>query len=281
MRRWIAILAALMLAAVAAPALAAPPLVASRGAAPPPTAPPPKTIFNDWAAIVVAGDWRAHSGGPTEAFDNARRDVAATLTRMGFQPGNITQFSTRPDRYPDTRPQRTHPRAMYDSLRASAERAPAGCLFYYTSHGAPQGAAIDIEGQLQVIPPDLLAAIVNRACPGRPTIVVVSTCFSGVNLPALENAQRLILTAARRDRTSFGCSEDDKYPFFDDCFLQSAETSGSLAVMPAAIVGCVSRREGAMGLQPASEPQIWVGSGLRPMLPLMTFPKGAPVTGTH
>ena len=33
--------------------------------------------FSDWAAVVIAGDWHAHSGGPTEAFDNARRDVAA------------------------------------------------------------------------------------------------------------------------------------------------------------------------------------------------------------
>jgi hypothetical protein len=31
--------------------------------------------FGDWSAVVVAGDWHAHSGGPSEAFDNARRDV--------------------------------------------------------------------------------------------------------------------------------------------------------------------------------------------------------------
>ena len=27
--------------------------------------------FSDWAAVVVAGDWHAHTGGPSEAFDNA------------------------------------------------------------------------------------------------------------------------------------------------------------------------------------------------------------------
>jgi hypothetical protein len=72
--------------------------------------------FSDWAAIVVAGDWHAHSGGPTEAFDNARRDVAAQLPAMGFSPANIRQFSTRPERYPDTRPMRADLAPIYDTL---------------------------------------------------------------------------------------------------------------------------------------------------------------------
>ena len=33
--------------------------------------------FADWAAVVVAGDFHAHSGADSEAFDNARRDVSA------------------------------------------------------------------------------------------------------------------------------------------------------------------------------------------------------------
>ena len=48
--------------------------------------------FSNWAAVVVAGDWHAHSGGPTEAFDNARRDVAQELTQLGFAKANIAQF---------------------------------------------------------------------------------------------------------------------------------------------------------------------------------------------
>ena len=47
--------------------------------------------FSNWAAVVVAGDWRAHSGGPTEAFDNARRDVSATLLGFGFSPDAVRQ----------------------------------------------------------------------------------------------------------------------------------------------------------------------------------------------
>ena len=56
-------------------------------------------VFGDWSAIVVAGDWHAHSGGPSEAFDNARHDVVQALERSGFEPANLRQFSVRPERY--------------------------------------------------------------------------------------------------------------------------------------------------------------------------------------
>ena len=95
--------------------------------------------FSDWAAVVIAGDWHAHSGGPTEAFDNARRDVAAQLPALGFSADNIRQFSTRPDRYPDTRPMRTELQPIYETLSELARQAPGGCLVYYTSHGGPPG----------------------------------------------------------------------------------------------------------------------------------------------
>ncbi|MGH1557142.1 C13 family peptidase [Caulobacter segnis] len=52
-------------------------------------------------------------------------------------------------------------------------------------------------------------------------MVVISACFSGVFIPPLQKSDRLVLTAARPDRASFGCGEDDKYPYFDDCFLST------------------------------------------------------------
>ena len=49
--------------------------------------------FANWAAIVVAGDWHAHSGAPSEVFDNARRDLAKALVAAGFSPDHVRQFS--------------------------------------------------------------------------------------------------------------------------------------------------------------------------------------------
>lgn len=235
----------------------------------------PASPFNNWASIVVAGDWRAHDGGPTEAFDNARRDVAATLVGLGFRPEAMTQLSTRPERYADTRPTRLTAQTMLDTLKAATARAPAGCLVYYTSHGSPQGAVADDNGQMKLLAPSDMAALLDAACPNRPTIVIISACFSGVFIPWLEGPQRMVITAARKDRSSFGCSSEDKYPFFDACFLESVGTVRNFPALAPAIQACVARRETQMQLSPPSEPQVAIDGTLRLRLGMMPFPPGA------
>src|SRR5215218_3326091 len=72
--------------------------------------------FADWAVVVVAGDWHAHNGGPSEAFDNARRDVSQALEHAGFQPANLRQFSVRPERYRDAGLAKSDPDTIFNSL---------------------------------------------------------------------------------------------------------------------------------------------------------------------
>jgi hypothetical protein len=223
--------------------------------------------FSDWAAVVVAGDWKGAGGGPTEAFDNARRDVAQALLRAGFAPDRMRQFSVRPERYADTRPQPSDPRRIYETLSALAAGDAAGCLVYVTSHGVPQGVLI---GE-RIVPPPVVAAMLDRACGKKPTVVVISACFSGVFVPHLAGPNRMILTAARRDRTSFGCGEADRYPYFDECFLQSIARSASFPMLARAVRRCVADREATEGATPPSEPQIFVGGELSPVLPLLSF----------
>jgi hypothetical protein len=241
-----------------------------------PTAGQAASPFADWAAVVVAGDWHASSGGPTEAFDNARRDVAAQLPALGFSPANIRQFSTRPERYPDTRPIRADLTPIYETLAGLAQTAPGGCLVYYTSHGGPPGVVLDLEGRQMVVPPDVLASLIDTACPNRPSVVVISACFSGVFIPALQKNDRMILTAARPDRSSFGCSENDKYPYFDECFLRAAGETGDFPALGRATQACVAAKEIETGARPPSEPQMWIGPAIKPMLPLYAFPAASP-----
>jgi hypothetical protein len=223
--------------------------------------------FGDWGAVVIAGDWRGSGGGPTEAFDNARRDVAQALTRVGFQPTNLRQFSTRPERYRDTQPAKAELEQIYAAMEELAPRAAGGCLFYITTHGTPQGAVVD----KRVLPPGVLAAMLDQTCGKRPTVVVISACFSGVFVPQLAGPNRMVLTAARPDRTSFGCGETDKYPYFDDCFLSTIGQTRDFSALAVATRECVRRREIAEKVSPPSEPQIFVGPELRPVLPLYPF----------
>lgn len=234
--------------------------------------------FSDWAAVVVAGDWHAHSGEGTEAFDNARRDVAARLVSLGFSESNIRQFSTRPDRYPDLRPQHAQMEPIYRTLTDLARQATGGCLFYITSHGGPQGVVLDEDGEtdvepMTIVPPSVLAELLDTACPNRPSVVVISACFSGVFLPALSSNQRMIMTAARSDRSSFGCGVDNKYPYFDECFLSASQVTKNFPQLAAAAQACVRDKEIATGAEPPSEPQVWIGPAIRPMLPLYAFPQ--------
>lgn len=223
--------------------------------------------FADWSAVVVAGDWHAHDGGPTEAFDNARRDVTLALNRVGFQNANIRQFSVRPERYKDTHPEKSDARSIYAAMVDLSGKAQGGCLFYMTSHGAPQGAQLD-QGILQ---PGVLATMLDQSCGARPTVVVISACFSGVYVRTLAKPNRMVLTAARPDRTSFGCGQDNKYPYFDDCFLSSMGGARDFAGLGGAVRECVRVREITEKMSPPSEPQLWIGGTLRPMLPLFAF----------
>lgn len=233
------------------------------------SAPASAGAFSDWAAVVVAGDWHAHSGGPSEAFDNARRDVSRALEDIGFEPANLRQFSVRPERYREA-PLKSDPRRIYEALGELAGRTSGGCMVYLTSHGAPQGLVVD---QI-ILPPAILGAMLDRTCAARPTVVVLSACFSGVFIPELARPNRMILTAARPDRTSFGCGEADKYPYFDDCFLQSVRSAADFPGLAGAVQACVATRETKEGVRPPSEPQVWVGPALRPMLPLYIFASG-------
>jgi hypothetical protein len=232
-------------------------------------APPP---FSDWAAFVIAGDWHAHSGGPSEAFDNARRDVASTLERAGFDPANLRQYSVRPERYKDTHPDRSDLDTLPASMDALAAKATGGCLVYFSSHGSPDGVVVGED----ILPPAGLAAILDHACGKRPTVVVISACFSGVFIPALAGPNRMVLTAARPDRSSFGCGEADRYPYFDQCFLQSAPGARDFIALAKAVQGCVATREVKEGMKPPSEPQLYLGGGIRPLLPLYPLAIGPP-----
>jgi hypothetical protein len=254
MRRWPTLLAILIAAALFGPS-------ATASAGP----------FADWAVVVVAGDFHAaHTNNPTETFDNARRDVAAELVRKGFSAANLEQFSVRPELYPQARPLKSDPQPIFDGLRGLSQQAKAGCLIYFTSHGAPQGVVVD--GQL--LQPQVLDEMISETCGQRPTVVIISACFSGVFVPALAAPNRMILTAARPDRSSFGCSESDKYPYFDACMLQVLPVAHDFVALGPKVQACVAQREADTGAQPPSEPQLYVGPALRPILPLMAFAPG-------
>jgi hypothetical protein len=223
--------------------------------------------FESWAAIVVAGDFRAHSGTPSEVFDNGRRDITKALVNLGFVPSHIKQFSVRPDQDMETNPARSRMETIDTEFRRLARQSSGGCFVYLTSHGSPSGILIGDE----IVDPRTIARLVNDACADRITVVVVSACFSGVFISALQTENRMILTAARPDRTSFGCGEANMYTFFDQCFLESIPQSRDFPGLAAIVQDCVARREIAEMATPPSEPQVSIGFNIGQSLRAYAF----------
>jgi hypothetical protein len=217
------------------------------------------TAYSDWAAVVVAGDWHAHDGSPSEIFDNARRDVTRDLESLGLVPDNIAEFSARPA----TSVAPATAQAIGNALSDLSNRTSGGCLLYFSSHGSPDGMVLG-NGTLE---PRQLAKMLNNSCATRPTVVVISACFSGTFVPALEAPNRMILTAAREDRTSFGCGQTDRYPYFDQCVLSVWPDADDFPALGRAAQACVAAREKKEHVGPPSEPQIWIGANAEMTLP--------------
>lgn len=234
--------------------------------------------FDGWIGAVIAGDYRAHSGAPAEVFDNARRDLAAKLVGVGFAANNVRTFSVRPNRYADA-PMRSDYRTIGDTLKQMTLSARAGCFVYFTSHGAPNGILI---GDF-LVSPSGIGEIIDDACGNRPSVLIFSACYSGIFIGPLATENRMILTAARPDRTSFGCSEDLDYTFFDQCVLEAIPKSPTFLELAEGTRACVDAREVKEGMTPPSEPQLYLGDNLARLLkfyPVSTPPPVVPEPAT-
>jgi hypothetical protein len=229
--------------------------------------------FSQWAVVLVAGDYRAHSGAPSRVFDNARHDLATAFAKIGFSKANMVQFSVD---YDDGTQHTTIP-GIATAMKAITAKAKAGCLLYFTSHGVPEGMIIDDA----VLGPDQMRDMVNKSCGKRPSVIVMSSCYAGQFVAALRGENRVVMTASRPDRTSFGCGELDHYTFFDDCFLRALPMAGDFPGQGNLVQQCVAEREMQMKATPPSEPQVNVGSGVTSSLRWRDVPPEPPGSGNQ
>ena len=227
-------------------------------AAVPPPADEAKTLAapSRYKVVLVAGD------PSIRAFDNATARLGAMLqSRAGVAPDDIQRLSARDDVVAEGAALATAPAV----LAAIARMAPGpgqGCLVFATSHGSPR-VGLDLP-RLAAEPhlaPAALDEALTRGCGSAPTVVVVSGCFSGAYLRgAMLRPNRVVISAARADRPSFGCGAGNVFTFFDECLLGSmADTPAGIPSQAtvAATRSCVSARE--HGRFRPSEPQSWFG----------------------
>ena len=58
----------------------------------------------------------------------------------------------------------------------------------------------------------------------RNRVIVISACYSGGFLDVLKDEYSLIMTAARRDRQSFGCGDTSVFTYFGEAYFVQALT---------------------------------------------------------
>jgi hypothetical protein len=137
-------------------------------------------------------------------------------------------------------------------------------FLFLTSHGSPDGVLAARFWPLR--PNDLSSADLKQLLDRsgiRWRILVVSACYSGTFIDPLKDERTLILTASRKDRNSFGCSNDREYTYFGEHFFARELGSGKslLEAFEAARIS-LAERERSEGYLP-SEPQMHVGELMR------------------
>lgn len=225
-------------------------------------------------AVLVAGD------ASLPVWDRAVDRVAAGLVAAdAASPEAIQRFSAQAER------QARGAGAAFrdDVLRAIAGLRPApdeGCFVLLTMHGAPD-RGLRFMPEQRYLTPTALDAALRQGCADAPSFVVASGCFSGgFARGVMARPNRVVLTAARADRASFGCAPRFEVTVFDGCLVAAlnagAPTARALAGRAAA---CVAAAEARLRVAPSSEPQAHVGAAVPTLVPRFGVPKGQRMTG--
>ena len=97
----------------------------------------------------------------------------------------------------------------------------------------------------------------------RPTLLIISACHSGSFIDPLRRPNRIILAAAAKDRSSFGCQpKSDNTFFIKELLRQPALLDLSTREMMRQATLGVTGLEVKMKLSPPSSPQYFYGAGV-------------------
>lgn len=96
-------------------------------------------------------------------------------------------------------------------------------FLFLTSHGSKEGnLSLQMEGASF---PELTAtelASILKISKIRWKVVVISACYAGSFIDALKDPGTMIITAARADRRSFGCADENDFTYFGRAFFKES-----------------------------------------------------------
>ena len=136
-------------------------------------------------------------------------------------------------------------------------------FLFVTSHGNEDGSvAVEFAdlGLSDIYASDIRGAL--DAARIRWRVVVVSACYSGGFIDELKTPDTLVITAAARDRASFGCGHENDWTYFGRAYFEQAlvDTRDFVEAFEVART-IIAKRERDEGKEP-SKPQIWAGEAI-------------------
>ena len=163
--------------------------------------------------------------------------------------------------------------ALNYALQGIAERMDTGkdVLFLsISSHGSEEPSiAVSNSGfpLASLTPEDLAETLHESGIQWR--VIVISACYAGGFIDALRDPKTIIITAAAKDRTSFGCSNDSDLTYFGEAFYQDALPGAkSLRGAFEAAKKAIAAREQSEHETP-SNPQAYFGAEMEAKLAAM------------
>jgi hypothetical protein len=214
--------------------------------------------------VTFAGD------GGEDVFRN-EAEYAAQLFTKRFGP---TAHALVLENNPTTL--QSHPLADWSNLESTLDGVASAMkpdedvlVLYMTSHGdEDHNLLVDMDPIPldQIGAPDLAGILKKR--PFKWKVVIVNACYSGGFVPDLRAPGTLVLTAARADRSSFGCGSDSDMTYFGKAWLVDAlnKTDNFVDAFQLA-KNDIAGWENEDKLTP-SEPQIDMGTGIAQQLAL-------------
>ncbi|GLQ98692.1 C13 family peptidase [Dyella mobilis] len=212
--------------------------------------------------VTFAGD------GGEDVFRN-EAEYAAQLFTKRFGP---TAHAVVLENNPSTL--QSHPLANWSNLEDTLGQLSGVMkpdedilVLYVTSHGdEDHNLLVDMDPlPLDQIGASDLAGILKKR-PFKWKVVVVNACYSGGFVPDVKGPGTLVLTAARADRSSFGCGSDSDITYFGKAWLVDAlnKTDNFVDAFKLA-KDDIAGWENDQKLTP-SEPQIDIGEGIAQQL---------------
>ncbi|HWA22531.1 MAG TPA: C13 family peptidase [Caulobacterales bacterium] len=208
--------------------------------------------------VMTAGLWSDH------VFENESSNAADILTeRYGAQGRRIvlaTNYAANGRGLPAATPE--HLVAAFGKVGELMDKDEDIFVLFMTSHGGPNsGIALrDRERMDYTLSPRNLRGALDKAGIKK-RVLILAACYSGQFVPAFrDDPDTILLTAASKDRPSFGCQPERDWTYFGDAFFNRALRAGG-GLVPAfqRARKQIAQWEAADGEQP-SDPQIYVGA---------------------